>query len=533
MSMAVTPTPPPAFDLVVPTIARPDLGVLLESLDASVGPRPGRLVVVDDRRRSDPPLRLPVLRTLAPMIVPSGGRGPAAARNVGWRRCGAEWIAFLDDDVIPPATWLGDLASDLRVCGDDVCIAASKGGVWVPMPTDRRPTDAERAVVNLETAAWITADLAVRRRALLASGGFDERFRRAYREDTELALRLMDRGMTIVEGCRAVTHPVRSGTWSASVRAQRGNADDALMQRLHGSTWRERGRSPRGCLREHVATTWVTLVSAALAIRGRSRSATAMLAVAAGRIIAFWWRRARQGPAELVEWTRLAGSSVVIPFAAAFWAAWGRARARRLAPQGARHQWAGGRPALVLFDRDGTLIHDVAYNGDPARVEPVAGARDALVRVRRAGIPVGLVTNQSGVARGLIRRSDVDAVNRRVEELLGPFATVQVCEHGERDHCRCRKPAPGMISAAAAAVGVPPHRTAVVGDIGSDVDAGLAAGARAVLVPNSATSLDEISAAPEVAADLGAAVALLLDERRCEPATTTDSGRHDVVGRRR
>jgi HAD superfamily hydrolase (TIGR01662 family) len=68
----------------------------------------------------------------------------------------------------------------------------------------------------------------------------------------------------------------------------------------------------------------------------------------------------------------------------------------------------------VLFDRDGTLIVDVPYNGDPARVVPMPGARAALDRLRAAGVRVGVVSNQSGIARGLLTRAQVEAVNARM-----------------------------------------------------------------------------------------------------------------------
>jgi histidinol-phosphate phosphatase family protein len=168
----------------------------------------------------------------------------------------------------------------------------------------------------------------------------------------------------------------------------------------------------------------------------------------------------------------------------------------------------------VLFDRDGTLVEDVPYNGDPALVRPVPGAAAALSRLRGAGIATALVTNQSGIARGVLTRPQVDAVHARLAELLGPVGPVFVCEHAEGDGCTCRKPAPGMVLAAARALGVRPEECAVVGDIGADVDAARAAGARGVLVPTPATRPEEVAAAAEVARDLDAAVSLLLEGRR-------------------
>jgi histidinol-phosphate phosphatase family protein len=131
----------------------------------------------------------------------------------------------------------------------------------------------------------------------------------------------------------------------------------------------------------------------------------------------------------------------------------------------------------VLFDRDETLIEDEPYNGDPSRVTPLPGVRAALDRLRAAKIPIGVVSNQSGVGRGLITMGQVEAVNRRVEELLGPFDGWFVCPHAPGDCCECRKPKPKLILDAARALGVTVARCVVVGDKQSDVDAALAAGA--------------------------------------------------------
>nr|WP_228485416.1 HAD family hydrolase [Cellulosimicrobium sp. JZ28] len=165
----------------------------------------------------------------------------------------------------------------------------------------------------------------------------------------------------------------------------------------------------------------------------------------------------------------------------------------------------------MLLDRDGTLVHDVPYNGDPAAVRPVEGARAVLDDLRARGVRLGVVSNQSGVGRGLLTRAQVDAVNARVEELLGPFDTWQVCPHAPDDACACRKPGPGLVLAAAADLGVEPWRCAVVGDIGADVAAALAAGATPVLVPTPVTRAEEVAAAPCVVPDLAAAVRALDD----------------------
>lgn len=164
----------------------------------------------------------------------------------------------------------------------------------------------------------------------------------------------------------------------------------------------------------------------------------------------------------------------------------------------------------VLFDRDGTLVHDVPYNADPDLVRPVDGAREALGALRARGIRTGVVTNQSGIARGLLTEADARRVNRRVDELLGPFDVWAVCPHGPDDGCHCRKPRPGMILRAAGRIRTDPADCVVVGDIGADVEAARRAGAHAILVPTPQTRPEETSAAPHLAPDLPAAVRLLL-----------------------
>ncbi|GGM88678.1 hypothetical protein GCM10010106_39960 [Thermopolyspora flexuosa] len=170
-------------------------------------------------------------------------------------------------------------------------------------------------------------------------------------------------------------------------------------------------------------------------------------------------------------------------------------------------------PAAILFDRDGTLVTDVPYNRDPDAVRPMPGAAAALARVRRAGVRTGIVTNQSGVARGLVTPAELAAVNRRVEELLGPFDVWEICPHGEADGCPCRKPRPGLILRAARRLGVDVRDCVVIGDIGRDIEAAARAGARGILVPTPVTLPAEIAAAPEIAPDLPAAVALALGHR--------------------
>ena len=483
-----------SFEVVVPSAGRPSLDGLLAALDGVHD----RVVVVDDRGGAGQPLSVP----RGVRVVRGPARGPAGARNAGWHACDAEWVAFLDDDVEPEPGWAERLATDLAGAAADV--GGSQGRIVVPLPAGRRPTDWERNTRGLETARWATADLAYRRAALEAAGGFDERFPRAYREDADLGLRVTAAGWRIVPGRRTVRHPARPAPPWVSLAKQAGNADDVLMRRLHGRSWRGRAGVPRGRRSRHLAVT--AAVVGLLAAR-RPRLAAAAWLVGTAELA---WARIAPGPRTPREVATMAWTSALMPFAATAWWLWGHVtlRWRLTAPRGEAQR---ALPDAVLFDRDGTLVVDVPYNGDPERVEPVPGAAAALARLRAAGVPTAVVSNQSGVARGILTEAQVRAVNARVEELLGPLGPWAWCPHGPADGCGCRKPAPGLILRAAERLGVDPARCVVIGDIGADVQAARAAGARAILVPTPVTRAEEVAGADEVAPDLATAVDRVLE----------------------
>lgn len=505
------------FSIVIPTVGRPSLRALLDAVAGSAGPRPAKVVIVDDRVAPVEPVVHPTGTWMDDVVAVrnSTGSGPAAARNAGWRACETEWVEFLDDDVLVGPTWLTDLAADLAAAAPDV--AGSQGRIDVPLPRHRRPTDWERCTAGLGTAKWITADMAYRRRALLQVGGFDERFPRAFREDADLALRTRDAGWRLTVGRRVTIHPVRPAPWNASVQQQRGNADDVLMTRLHGRDWYARAEAPRGRRPRHLAVSAALLTGVAGLAARRWRLAAAALAGWAAGTAEFAAARIAPGPRQPAEVGRmLATSALIPPLASAHWLR-GLVKHRAAQPLPAALPVEVPAVEAVLFDRDGTLVRDVAYNGDPELVRPVAGAREALDRMRAAGLKLGVISNQSGVARGLISEADVRAVNERVEELLGPFDTWQYCPHDDREGCECRKPKPGMILKAAADLGVPVDRCLMVGDIGADVQAGTAAGvAAAVLVPTELTRRDEVLAARHRLPDLAAVADAVLAAGRDE-----------------
>ncbi|MGI5155280.1 glycosyltransferase family 2 protein [Microbispora sp. CA-102843] len=301
----------PAVTVVIPTIGRPSLAATLAAVGPGSGPGPEVLVVDDRPGEGLEPLPVPD----RVRVLRSGGRGPAAARNAGWRAATTPWVVFLDDDVVPGPGWVRALTEDLaRLPGN---AGGSQGRLEVPLPAGRRPTDAERNTAGLAGADWITADMAYRRTALEATGGFDERFPGAYREDADLALRVERAGFSLVKGERLTRHPVRDDGFWSSVRFQRGNASDALMRHVHGRDWRAAIGGHPGRLKRHALATGMGLLTLAAAgvRKGRRRRLAAGAAGLAwlGLTAEFAWARVAPGPRTPEEIARMAVTSVVIP----------------------------------------------------------------------------------------------------------------------------------------------------------------------------------------------------------------------------
>ncbi|MDQ2865235.1 MAG: glycosyltransferase [Candidatus Eremiobacteraeota bacterium] len=308
-----------SYSIVVPTIGRESLRTLLDSLERNGGLNAERIVLVDDRANAAAPLNLDGIQSRLRdriEVVRSGGRGPAAARNVGWRATQSQWVCFLDDDVVVSETWADDCKKDLSLAEDRV--GGVQGRITVPSDPQRPRSDWERNVGALARSAWITADMAYRRTALEAAGGFDERFTRAYREDSDLAIRIQTAGYVLAYGARSSLHPVRPADRWISVRLQRGNADDVLMRALHGPNWRDLAQSPPGRFRLHAAT----VLAAGIAVAG----SLAWAALTAD----FAWRRIAPGPKTRDEIVTMVTTSAAIPFAAVYHRLSGYARVRAM-----------------------------------------------------------------------------------------------------------------------------------------------------------------------------------------------------------
>lgn len=188
------------------------------------------------------------------------------------------------------------------------------------------------------------------------------------------------------------------------------------------------------------------------------------------------------------------------------------------------------RPAVFL-DRDDTLIANVPYLTDPTRIRVLPGAAEAVAALKRAGFAVVLTTNQSAVGRGLLSEDRLreihDELTRLLAERGAALDAIHHCPHVPLGDDRAaiehpdRKPGPGMLLRAAAELGLDLAASWMVGDLISDILAGLNAGCRSILVGSNAT-LDELPHPVEpgralAAADLAAAAALILEQRNLPP----------------
>jgi D-glycero-D-manno-heptose 1,7-bisphosphate phosphatase len=141
---------------------------------------------------------------------------------------------------------------------------------------------------------------------------------------------------------------------------------------------------------------------------------------------------------------------------------------------------------FVLLDRDGTLNVERHYLADPDQLALLPGVVPALQQLRQLQLGLVVVTNQSGLARGYFTRADLDAIHSRLHLLLAEGGIhldgIYICPHGPDEGCSCRKPAPGLALAAAAAWGFNPADCFVVGDRPADIELGRALGATTILV---------------------------------------------------
>jgi cellulose synthase/poly-beta-1,6-N-acetylglucosamine synthase-like glycosyltransferase len=250
-------------------------------------------------------------------------RGPAAARNVGWRAALAPVIAFTDDDTVPSPDWLAQGSKLFADPGVD----AAWGRVVVPLPDC--PTDYELDAAGLERAGFVTANCFVRARLLESLGGFDEEFRSAWREDSDLFFRLIGAGYSVIHAPSAVVvHPVRRGKWGESLRQQKKSAYDALLYKKHPGLYAKFVRPGRPRL-YYLAVAMLLGITIG-ALTGRPFVAACCAAGWLAVTLQFTLRRLRGTSQSLSHRGEMLLTSALIPPLSLYWRARGALRHRVL-----------------------------------------------------------------------------------------------------------------------------------------------------------------------------------------------------------
>lgn len=307
----------PAVSVVVPTCERPALlaRCLAALLAQDVSPETFEVLIVDDgptaaTRRL---VQAEALRARPAIRYVAAGprRGPARARNLGWRAARGDIVAFTDDDCLPSPGWL---RAGLAALGPGV--AGACGRIVVPLVG--RPTDYERDATGLEQAVFATANCFYRRAALLAVGGFDERFAKPWREDSDVFFSLLERDGRLVRAPNAVVvHPPRPAPWGVSLGQQRKSLFNALLYKKHPRLYRQ-WIQPSPPWR-YYATTASLLLAVASAAAGRVEPAAAgwgAWALLTARFCLARLRDTSRAPRHVAE---MIVTSALIPPLAVFW----------------------------------------------------------------------------------------------------------------------------------------------------------------------------------------------------------------------
>lgn len=249
-------------------------------------------------------------------------RGPAAARNFGWLKAKAGLVAFTDDDCLPHPHWLH---SFLEQYHQEPMIAFT-GKTQVPMP--ERRTDFAVNIAQLEEADFITANCACTKQALIAVGGFDERFEMAWREDSDLEFKLIEQRIPIVKCLSAVVvHPVREVPWGISIKEQKKGVCDALLYKKYPQLYKTRINASIGYYYLIGACFLVLIIS--IIIQQRYPFILSALALT-GLFLRLIIRRLEDRNKSASHILEMVTTSLIIPFASIYWRFYGAIKYRVL-----------------------------------------------------------------------------------------------------------------------------------------------------------------------------------------------------------
>jgi glycosyltransferase involved in cell wall biosynthesis len=320
------------ISVVIPTYRRPALlrKCLISLSKQDMDTSQYEIIVVSDGPDEDTRTMLNGLTNVSlpfmQYVTLARNSGPACARNTGWKKAHGTLIAFTDDDCRPGPSWLSSLWRAYEQSGFAANIAFS-GKVVVPLP--EHPTDFELNTSHLETADFVTANCACTKTALQHVGGFDERFRVAWREDSDLEFKLLEKNFPVRKVNSAiVVHPVRKARWGISIAEQRKTMFNALLYKKYPSLFRKKiQRSP--AYNYYLIVIGYLLIMAGLILQMKSIAvAGALLCIVL--TAAFIIRRLVKTSRSYSHVMEMIATSFVIPIASVYWTLYGAFKYRVL-----------------------------------------------------------------------------------------------------------------------------------------------------------------------------------------------------------
>lgn len=246
--------------------------------------------------------------------------GPAAARNAGWRAAKGALIAFTDDDCQPDVQWLTKIYENYN--GES--LAAYSGKVIVPLPPS--PTDFDLNTAHLEKADFITANCACTRATLELTGGFDERFELAWREDSDLEFKLIEHQIPIKKVAAVVVHPVRKAQWGVSIKEQKKGMYNALLYKKFPELYRSKiQKTP-------LWNYYLIVLSFIMCISAWQQPLIALLSFSIWLMLTgtFVYKRLKNTSRSISHVSEMVLTSLVIPFISVYWQIYGAIRYRVL-----------------------------------------------------------------------------------------------------------------------------------------------------------------------------------------------------------
>jgi len=245
-------------------------------------------------------------------------KGPAAARNAGWRIAKGDLILFTDDDCIPDFNWIKNLYNAFEFYGYSAIALTGK----VVVPLSSAPTDFELNTANLETAEFVTANCACTKTSLEMVNGFDEAFTMAWREDSDLEFKFLKEDIPIKKIEEAVVvHPARKAPWGVSLKEQRKSMFNALLFKKHSQLYKEKIGSP--ALRNYYLMIILLITFFTEWIQGQKIIALICLSSWLYLTVLFILKRLTNASLSIKHVSEMIATSLLIPFVSVFWNLYG------------------------------------------------------------------------------------------------------------------------------------------------------------------------------------------------------------------